>query len=545
MKIAEFNINQALGLTLYNSINLGKKTILKGSVLNELDILELKYAGVSIVFGGFMGDYDVTSQVALGILAAKICSDNIAYRMDEGLCQIISLVDGAILSSEERVAKFNRLSPNIILNVVEPYSVVKENEIIASIEITTPIVSQENIDEIIFALSGNDEILKVKEDLGLKVGLIYSHTLDDTIEAKHFTNIVKKLVKNFSNVNLDFVHEYHTKHTVNDIANTIEISLKADNDIVFILPAQQQTCSEDVVYTAMLSIVDEVVNSKISQIGANDLLIAEKRNKKIISLPYSYDYTDTKVINKYIRQAMFSGKLRRYEFEHYIPIAMKSGLTLLDDNGLIRASNSSKDLNNANIAIIILAAGIGSRSGRNKLMVEDAMSQPIFMRSIKAALGSKASPVFVVTGYHDAEMETYLDKIDVNILYNPAFRSGIKTSLSLGLRSIPGFMEGVVILPADMPNITSSDIDVLIDAFEKGRDKQVVMFENSEMKSNPILWSKSLYDKADIVPEGSNLRPIFMEHADYTKYIKVGDASKLLDVNYPSDFENIIGMNKL
>ena len=47
-----------------------------------------------------------------------------------------------------------------------------------------------------------------------------------------------------------------------------------------------------------------------------------------------------------------------------------------------------------------------------------------------------------------------------------------------------------------------------------------------------------MYDVADLVPENANLRPVFLEHSDYTKAVK-GDEYILLDVNYPYDLERL------
>ena len=58
---------------------------------------------------------------------------------------------------------------------------------------------------------------------------------------------------------------------------------------------------------------------------------------------------------------------------------------------------------------------------------------------------------------------------------------------------------------------------------------------NYGIKSNPVLWSKSLYDYADIVPENSQVRTIFVEHSDYIKTVEIKDKKKFFDVNYPSD----------
>lgn len=542
MRCGEFKVSQALGLRLFNAIELGRQTLSKGHALNEGDLLTLKQAGIEKIFGAVMDDDDISDVTALGILAAKLCGENVAYTVaEDGLVQMVATIAGVVINNEERVAKFNRLSPNVILNVVEPYSSVQENEIIASLQMVTPIIEQALVDEMIFKLSGNVEMLKVAPFNYLNVGLIYTHVFDDAAETKHFTNVVKKLVKNFNGFELVFTNEYHCEHYQDSIADAIEVAIKADNEVIFILSAQPTICEQDVVPAAFNSLVEEIINLRIPQVMASDLLIAELHNKKLINLPYAYDVVDTAMINRYIKQALFSERLNKFEFDHQPTMILAAGKTLVEDetSGLIKAYNKEKKAKIANIGAVVLAAGIGSRAGRNKLMIEMADGEPMFMRAVKAAMASKASPVFVVTGYHDEEMQEYLDKVDVNVLYNPAYRSGVKTSINLGLKSIPSFCEGAVIIPADMPNIEASDIDTLIKAFKKSTDKQLLMFKNGQEKYNPILWSKDLYEKADIVPEGAELRPIFMEHADYTNYIEVKDINKFVDVNFPSDLEKI------
>lgn len=172
-------------------------------------------------------------------------------------------------------------------------------------------------------------------------------------------------------------------------------------------------------------------------------------------------------------------------------------------------------------------------------MVEVEEGVPLFMKAVNAAIGSDASPVFVITGYHDDEMQEYLENVDVNVIYNPAYRSGVRTSIELGLKSVPSFCDGAMIIPADMPNLTAEDLNKLIAVFDSKAEKQLCMFTAKGVKSNPVIWSSSLFDKADIVPENANVRPVFMEHADYTSTVELKGKNKLLDVNYPSDLEQV------
>ena len=88
-------------------------------------------------------------------------------------------------------------------------------------------------------------------------------------------------------------------------------------------------------------------------------------------------------------------------------------------------------------------------------------------------------------------------------------------------------------------NLTAEDLNKLIAVFDPKAEKQLCMFTAKGVKSNPVIWSSSLFDKADIVPENANVRPVFMEHADYTSTVELKGKNKLLDVNYPSDLEQV------
>ncbi len=160
----------------------------------------------------------------------------------------------------------------------------------------------------------------------------------------------------------------------------------------------------------------------------------------------------------------------------------------------------------------------------------------MFMKSVRAAIKSKASPVYVVTGYRAEELEEHLQNLDINILRNNDYASGVKTSIRLGLNSVPSFCDGAILLPADMPYITPEYLDKMIASFEKGNRKQLCISYYQGRKYNPILWGRDLYQNADLVPENAHLRVVFIEHHDYTKLVDA-DESACVDINFPYDIE--------
>ena len=408
------------------------------------------------------------------------------------------------------------------------------------VELTTPLAEQKAVDDILFSLSGNIDLLQIAEQKTRRTALIYTNFYNDSAETAHFTKVVRKLVEKFSPLELDYVSEYNAVHTAESVADAIEKAIADKNDVIFILAGQKSNYKDDVIPTAIKSFADDIVNLSIPQVSVSDLIIAHKRGQKIINLPFHFDSVDSPLAEHYIKLAIVNDKLNEYDFARPQNVLLDNGgeLTEQEKEKLMTAGQSGSR-GKAGIAAIVLAAGVGSRAGRNKLLVEDAEGKPLFLKAVEAAIKSKANPVFVVTGNQAAVMEEFLEDIDVNILYNPAYRSGVKTSLNLGLKSVPAFCDGVLILPADMPNIDAKFIDKLIAAFKKGQEKQLCMASWKGIKHNPIIWSKALYGVADLVPENADLRPVFMEHEDYTTLVEAPSAETLWDVTFVSDIEKL------
>lgn len=537
----EFDVNHAKGVRIAEQIRFDGLLLPKGHALTEEDIIQLKLSGISKIFGAEMSDDDISNETALGIIGAKLCGDNTAYSIgDDGICKIIANRDGVLVCADDRIAKFNRLYSNMVLNTIAPYAMVNNGEIIAKLELTLPIIEQGIVDDIIFSLSGNTELISIAVQKPKKTALIYSKFYNDNEETKHFMNIVKRLVGDFSRLELDFQNEYNAKHNIDDVSDVLQRAVEDENEVVFILSGQKSIDAKDVIPAALNSYVDEISNLSIPQVGASDLLIAQKRGTKIIALPYNYAKEDSSLIEHFIKLSIVNERIYTYDFSRPQNVLLPSGQELAEaeKESLFTSANKKLAKGDANIAVIILAAGIGSRAGRNKLMIE-VDEKPMFLKSITAAVKSKASPVFVITGHNSAELEEFMEDIDVNIIYNPAYRSGVRTSITLGLKSVPSFCEGALILPADMPNITAEFINKLLKSFKKGKEKQVCMVSYNGVKHNPIIWSKELFNVADVVPENADIRPIFMEHSDYITIVEAPNEDMILDVNFANDVDKL------
>ncbi|MFR8205599.1 MAG: hypothetical protein ACLU99_04135 [Alphaproteobacteria bacterium] len=124
------------------------------------------------------------------------------------------------------------------------------------------------------------------------------------------------------------------------------------------------------------------------------MLIAEKRKQKIIVLPYDYDKADISMINRYIKQAIYADKLNKFDFSRHQSVFLANGgkLDAKYKSSLIMAHNQGNTAEHANVGAVVLAARIGSRSGRNKLMIEtkDGLPYVCARRQCRHPLGSQS-----------------------------------------------------------------------------------------------------------------------------------------------------------
>src|SRR5690606_21530027 len=89
------------------------------------------------------------------------------------------------------------------------------------------------------------------------------------------------------------------------------------------------------------------------------------------------------------------------------------------------------------VAALILAAGQGRRMGGPNKLLATLNGKPLVRIAAEAALHSRAASVTIVTGHRDEEIRTALAGLDVAIVHNPDYASGLSTSLRGGIASLP------------------------------------------------------------------------------------------------------------
>jgi molybdenum cofactor cytidylyltransferase len=189
------------------------------------------------------------------------------------------------------------------------------------------------------------------------------------------------------------------------------------------------------------------------------------------------------------------------------------------------------------IVALVLAAGRGSSfSAQDNKLLQDFRGRPLLRHAVDAALASRVEKILVVTGFDAARVGSALADLPVEIVHNPHHAEGMATSLRAGLRAAPQ-ADGFVVLLGDMPQVSPSLIDLLIDAFGSGEAAAVIPTHGGR-RGNPVLLGRALFPQIAQLTGDTGARALLRALSDVIE-VETDDAGILRDVDTMQDLATL------
>jgi len=184
------------------------------------------------------------------------------------------------------------------------------------------------------------------------------------------------------------------------------------------------------------------------------------------------------------------------------------------------------------IAGVVMAAGLSSRMGTNKLALP-LNGKPLVRHTVEAALAAALNPVIVVTGHDPAVVRGALAGLNVTYVQNPDFAQGLSTSLRAGIKVVPAPSEGAMILLGDMPDISPKLIARLVAAFDPTHARAICVATASGERGHPVLWGRQFFSAMEELRGDAGGRILMTRHADMVCEVEAGDDTPLKDIDTP------------
>src|SRR5262245_43514197 len=148
------------------------------------------------------------------------------------------------------------------------------------------------------------------------------------------------------------------------------------------------------------------------------------------------------------------------------------------------------------VAGVVLAAGLSTRMGRNKLLLEVG-GEPVVARAVHSARDAGLEPVLVVVGHEAERVRAAIADVQVTTVTNPDPEHGIHTSVRVGVQALaarPDAPGAAVVMLADMPLVSSAMVRRLVDGWRAARPQPpLVISLYGDVVAPPILYGAPLF----------------------------------------------------
>jgi molybdenum cofactor cytidylyltransferase len=183
------------------------------------------------------------------------------------------------------------------------------------------------------------------------------------------------------------------------------------------------------------------------------------------------------------------------------------------------------------VAGVVLAAGLSSRMGTNK-MLADYCGEPMLRASVRAFVAAGLDEVFVVTGHEPDQAGQALEGLKVTLVHNAQFATGLASSVRAGVAAATSF-DAVIIGLGDMPRVSPQLIKRLVAAYNPVEHRSIVMPVHRGEIGNPVLWGADYFNVLLKLEGDRGARALIAAYRNEAVEIEAGDDGVLIDADTP------------
>ena len=192
------------------------------------------------------------------------------------------------------------------------------------------------------------------------------------------------------------------------------------------------------------------------------------------------------------------------------------------------------------ISALILAAGQSKRMGQENKLFLPLGGEALLVKLVKSVCDSDVSQVLVIVGHEAEQVRVELNNLPVSFVYNPNFSEGMTTSIKSGIKKVSQDCDGFLICLADMPFVSTTEIDKLIFAYAHNRKKGgkiIVVPVFRGQRGNPVLFSRDFQNDILKHEKNSGCKGIINNHSESVMEIEMDNDNILLDVDTFEDYQ--------
>lgn len=205
------------------------------------------------------------------------------------------------------------------------------------------------------------------------------------------------------------------------------------------------------------------------------------------------------------------------------------------------------DLHDVNIedsatGAIVLAAGGSTRMGRPKQLLP-FNGRPLLRHVVEQVLGAACHPVIVVLGHEADACRAALDGLSVTAIVNPAWETGMGSSVRAGVDALTAMTTGrdrdvaaVLLLTCDQPFVSSPFLNRLISRQIETR-RPMVATSHDGLPGVPAVFAEALFERLRALDGDRGARVLLREAG--ADLVMEGAPDVAIDLDTPADYARL------
>jgi len=528
MKFGEIPTHQAEGTYLAHSVKSGSVSFKKGRMLSKADVAALTAAGKQRIWAARLDPGDVHEDEAATRLASALVSENIrANTAFTGRVNLYANCDGILRIDGETVNAFNRVSEAITFATLTPWARVVRGQMVATIKIIPFAVSRKDLDQ----AHQHDTCLSLEPFVPKTTGLILTQLNDTGNRNDKAIRIVRDRLQQRS---CELTRVETCAHTLTGVTAAID-RLMPQVDLLLILGASAITDRGDIIPQAIENGGGQVLHYGMPVDPGNLLLLAQRQSVPIVGLPGCARSPSLNGMDWVLDRLCAN-----------VPVTSRD-IQAMGVGGLLKEIPSRPQPREdrpakpepAKVDAIILAAGQSRRMGNINKLLAEIDGQTMIERVVSRVLQSNIRNCLVVTGHEGDLVRDKLGHLDIRLVHNPDFTGGLSTSLRAGLDALDADCSAAVICLGDMPDVSASHINALIDAFKSAGGHNICVPTFNGKRGNPVLWDAGFFAEMRQATGDTGARHLIGTHAEAVCEVEMGDDQAIVrDIDTPEGLDH-------
>lgn len=519
-------VAEAEGAILAHSVKHGSGMFKKGRVLSIDDVTALAASGVATVFAAKLGSDDVPEdQAAAAVAQVTGGAGTTAQAPFTGRANLHAKTRGLAVVDTDRVRALNRLHESLTLATVQPFAIVEEREMVATVKVIPFAVPRAVLDQALAIIDG-EPLVNVESFKAKRAGLVITKLpqTKPSIVVKSEDAMRERVAALGGELGSVTVVD----HRIEAVEAAIREAAATGADPILVFGASAIVDRGDIIPSALVQAGGDVVHLGMPVDPGNLMMFGKLNETPVIGVPSCARSPKLNGFDWVLARVMAGVQVRREDIMDMGAGGLLAEIPTRPSPREVRP----KPQRAPRVAAIVLAAGKSSRMGSNKLL-EDLGGVPLVAITVSAAKASPVETVVVVTGRDAEEVSRAVTPLGVATVHNPLYEEGLASSLRAGLDALPADIDAAVICLGDMPLVPAGAIARLIAAFNPAEHRSICIPVSGGQRGNPVLWGAQHFVALKSLSGDKGARVLFDDFADQTVDVAVPDEGVLIDVDTP------------